>query len=282
MSIRDEAFAGLPVSCPVVDAHTHIGPYHLGGWHQKYDRVATDLVLADMARLGIDCIVTAPHLMIQERMEEANRLAAETAEKFPGKVYFYITVVPACGMDAVKKELSRYRDHRAALGLKFLCAYHGKLLQPECEYAMDFADEMACPVLVHEYGNDPDRAEFVTALKTRHRMKLMIAHQGGGFAADTRDCAHIINDYENAYMEICGSLDNQLPLEEMVALTAPDKVIFGTDAINLDPKYEVGKVAFSPLSDTVKKQIFAENYLRLVDGSEMGKIDRTLSFAAKK
>ena len=272
MTIREEAFAGLPLSCPVVDAHTHIGPYHMSGWHQKYDRVDTGLVLEDLTRLGIDCIVTAPHPMVQERMEEANRMAAEMAIQYPGKVYGYISIVPSCGMDAVKKELETYREKPAFLGLKFLTGYHGDLLQPEYEYAMDFADEMGCPVLCHEYGNIPDRKEFVEALKTRHNMKLLIAHQGGGFAADTRACAPIIRDHENAYMEICGSLDNAIPVEAIVELAGEDKVIFGTDAINLDPKYELGKVAFAPLTDGAKKKIFAENYLKVLQYSQMGKI----------
>ena len=272
MTIREEAFAGLPLSCPVVDAHTHIGPYHMSGWHQKYDRVDTGLILEDLTRLGIDCIVTAPHPMVQERMEEANRIAAEMAIQYPGKVYGYISIVPSCGMDAVKKELETYRENPAFLGLKFLTGYHGDLLQPEYEYAMDFADEMGCPVLCHEYGNIPNRAEFVEALKTRHTMKLLIAHQGGGFAADTRACAPIIRDHENAYMEICGSLDNSLPVEAIADMVGEDKVIFGTDAINLDPKYELGKVAFSPLTDDVKEKIFAENYLKVLQYSQMGTI----------
>jgi predicted TIM-barrel fold metal-dependent hydrolase len=73
-------------------------------------------------------------------------------------------------------------------------------------------------------------------------------------------------------MEICGSLDNALPLEAIVELVGEDKVIFGTDAINLDPKYELGKVAFAPLSDETKKKIFAGNYLKLLETSQMGKI----------
>lgn len=272
MTIREQAFAGQPILCPIIDAHTHIGPYHMSGWHQKYDRVDTGLVLNDFARLGIDCIVTAPHPLVQERMTEANRIAADTAAKYPGKVYGYISIVPPCGMDAVKKELETYRNNPAFIGLKFLAGYHGKLLQPEYEYAMDFADEVGCPVLCHEYANIPDRKEFVQALKNRHHMKLIIAHQGGSFAADTRDCAPIIRDHENAFMELCGSLDNSLPVETIVDKVGEDKVIFGTDAINLDPKYELGKVAFSPLSDTVKEKIFAQNYLRLCQFSHMGKI----------
>ncbi len=272
MTIIEEAFAGRPLACNIIDAHTHIGPYHMSGWHQKYDRVDVDVVLKDMSRLGIDCIVTAPHPMIQERMEEANRIAAQAAKEYPGKIYGYISIVPSCGMDAVKKELKMYRDNPSFLGLKFLAGYHGDLLQPEYEYAMDFADEMGCPVLCHEYNNIPDRKEFEEALKTRHHMQLIIAHQGGAFAADTRDCAHIIRDHENAWMDICGSLDNSLPVEAMVDLVGEDKLIFGTDAINLDPKYEIGKVAFSKVAVSVKKKIFSENYLSMLQSSCMGKI----------
>ena len=272
MTIREEAFAGLPISCPIIDSHTHIGPYHMSGWHQKYDRTDTGLVLEDLQRLGIDCFVTAPHPMVQERMEEANVMAAQMAAKYPGKVYGYISIVPTCGMDAVKREIKTYSSNPNFLGFKFLTGYHGDLLQPEYEYAMDFADEVGCPVLCHEYGNIPDRREFVEALKNRHNMKLLIAHQGGGFASETRACAPIIRDFENAYMEICGSLDNALPLEAIVEMVGEDKVIFGTDAINLDPKYELGKVAFAPLSDETKKKIFAGNYLKLLETSQMGKI----------
>lgn len=272
MTIREEAFAGLPISCPVIDSHTHIGPYHMSGWHQKYDRTDTGLVLEDLQRLGIDCFVTAPHPMVQERMAEANAMAAQMAAKYPGKVYGYISIVPPCGMDAVKKEIRTYANNPAFLGFKFLTGYHGDLLQPEYEYAMDFADEVGCPVLCHEYANVPNRNEFAEALKTRHNMKLLIAHQGGGFASETRACAPIIRDYENAYMEICGSLDNALPLEVIVDMVGEDKVIFGTDAINLDPKYELGKVVFAPLSDETKKKILAENYLKLLQSSQMGKI----------
>lgn len=218
MTILDEAFAGLPLSCPVIDAHTHIGPYHMSGWHQKYDRVDTNLILEDLVRLGIDCIVTAPHPMVQERMEDANQIAAEAAAMYPGRVYGYISIVPGCGMTAVKQELRIYGESPAFLGLKFLTGYHGALLQPEYEYALDFAEEMGCPVLCHEYGNIPNRAEFEQTLNKRSKLKLLIAHQGGGFAADTRACAPIIRQHENAYMEICGSLDNQLPLEAIVEL----------------------------------------------------------------
>lgn len=273
MSIRNEAFSGKPLSCPVIDAHTHIGAYQLSGWHQKYDRTPTDKVLEDLARLGIDCIVTTPHPIVQGRMEEANLISAEAMNRYTGRVFAYIAVVPTCGMEAVKKELAHHSKNPGFVGLKFLPGfYHGALTAPEYGYAMDFADEMGCPVLCHIWGEEPRHCDIETALKTRHNMKFIIAHQGGGEEKYTRIAAPIVTGYENAYLELCGSMDNRLGVENIVDLVGESKLIFGTDAINLDPKYELGKVALSPLDDSVKRRIFSENYLALLKGSAMGQI----------
>ena len=272
MTIREEAFAGKPISCRVIDAHTHLGPSHNNGWHQKYDRIGTKETVEDFSLVGIDCIVTAPHPLLPGFMEEANAIAAEAAEKYPGKVYGYISIVPWCGMEAVKEAIRQYGSDPRFVGLKFLSGYHGEILQPEYEYAMDFANEVKCPVLCHEWGDIPKRSGFEEALKTRHEMKLIIAHQGGGSADDTRACAPIIQNHENAYMELCGSLYNQMPVEQIAELVGVEKVIFGTDCIDLDPKYDFGRVAFSPMDDEAKKKIFAENYLRLLETSGMGRI----------
>jgi len=257
----------------IIDPHTHIGSYHMNGWHQKYDRTDTASIVEDYTRLGIDCIVTAPHPMIQGRMKEANAIAAEAAETFKGKVYGYITIVPWCGLDEVKEEIRKYVGDKRFVGFKFLSGYHGEILQPEYEYALDVANEMKCPVLVHEWGDIPKRSGIEAALKTRHDLKIMIAHQGGGSEADTRLCAPIIRNYENAYVELCGSLENKLPVEAIVELCGEDKVIFGTDLIDTDPKYELGRVMFAELEDAVKEKLFSLNFLGLLDNSLMGHIE---------
>ena len=51
-----------------------------------------------------------------------------------------------------------------------------------------------------------------------------------------------------------------------------DNLIFGTDAIDLDARFDFGRVAFSTLSDEDKRKIFAGNYLRLLEHSQLGKI----------
>lgn len=273
MTIREESFLGMPLKCKVIDAHTHIGAYHNLGWHQKYDRSNMTSVLMNMDRMGIDCIITSPHVMVQGRMKEANEIADMTANEYSDRVYGYISVVPSCGMEEVKAELKKYEKNPSFIGLKFLPGYyHGDLLAPEYAYALDFADEMSCPVLCHEYANSPDRADIVKILEKKHNLKFIIAHQGGGFASETRACAPIVKNYENAYMDLCGSMDNSFSVDEIVSLVGEDKVIFGTDALSIDSKYELGKVAFSMLPDKVKEKVFSDNFLELTKDSQMGKI----------
>ncbi|MBE6912951.1 MAG: hypothetical protein E7473_10540 [Ruminococcaceae bacterium] len=273
MAIIDHAFASSPIPCPIIDAHTHIGAYQHHGWHQKYDRTDTASVLAYGAKLGIDCIVTTPHMIIQGLMEETNLIAKKAIADFPKKVYAYIAVIPTCGMDAVKRELKKYAKADGFLGLKFLPGfYHGELANPGYQYALDFADEMSCPVLCHMWGDGPKHTDVENALKTRHNLKFICAHQGGGSAPFTDMTLPTIQNHENAYLELCGSMDNKYGIEDLVERFGEDRIIFGTDAINLDPKYELGKVAFAPVSDDVKKKIFAENYLNLLKTSQMGKI----------
>lgn len=273
MTIFEEACLGLPISCPIIDAHTHIGPYYLSGWHQKYDKTDTKDVLSDLSKLGIDVIVTTPHYIVEGAMPEANIMSAKAIEEFNGKLYAYIAVVPAYGMDEVKNALNTYSKNPGFVGLKFLSGYYqGPLTSKEYQYALDFANEMHCPVLCHVWDDNPSHVDVENLLKTRHNLKFILAHQGGGSAKCTRLVTPIINNYENAYLELCGSMNNQYGVEHIVDLVGENKVIFGTDAINLEPKYELGKVAFSPLSDDVKKKIFAENYLRILSDSYMGKI----------
>lgn len=272
MEITNQAFASKPISCPVIDAHTHIGAYQLSGWHQKYDCTDTASVLSYVAKLGIDCIVTTPHTIVPGLMEETNLIAKKAIEDFPNKVYAYIAVAPSCGMDTVKSELKKYANADGFLGLKFLPGYHGELTAPEYQYALDFADEMSCPVLCHIWSDRPKHTDVENALKTRHNLKFICAHQGGGSAPFTDMTLPIIQNHENAYLELCGSMDNKYGIEDLVDRFGEDRIIFGTDVINLDPKYELGKVAFAPVADDVKKKIFAENYLNLLKTSQMGKI----------
>ena len=272
MTIRECAFEGKPVPCFVVDAHTHMGPSYHGGWYQTPEETRLTAVMALMERLGIDCIVNASHFIVTGGMAAANEEAAVAVAEFPGKVYGYISICPSCGIDAVRSELEKYKTHPQFLGLKLLGGYHGPYTQPEFIYAFDFANEMSCPVLLHTWCNDPPLTEIAGICESRRRMQILCAHQGGGDASLTKELASIMKDVPNITMEICGSLSNTLSIEEMTELTGEDRIVYGSDMVDLDPRYDFGRVVMSTLPDEVKCKILSGNYLRLLENSSMGRI----------
>ncbi len=270
MTIREQGFAGRPIDVPIIDAHTHILGYCYNGWYQSIQ--TNSEVIALMDHLGINCIVTAPHNLVMGDVETANDTAIAAGEEYPGRIYGYIVIRPQQGLDEIRAMLAKYSASKIFVGLKFLAGYHGPLACPEYDYALDFAAERRCPVLSHTWSNAPTMADVERAAKARPRLKLIMAHQGGGSAEMTDQYVKVMKDYPNLYMEICGSLYNRYSMEEIVELAGEDRVIFGTDLINVEPRYDFARVVLSTLTDSVKKKILAENYLRLLDDSTLGHI----------
>lgn len=270
MKIIDEAYNGKPISVPVIDAHSHILEDSVMGWYQSF--TSNSDIIALMDHIGIDCIVTAPHSLIMGNMTYSNEVAADAAHEYPGRIYGYISIIPQEGLAEVKRNLDKYSKNSNFIGLKFLSGYHGTLTSVEYNYAFDFAREIGCPVLSHIWTNNPPMKEVEEVVKSRPSLKLLMAHQGGGTAESTDDYVKLMKVYPNLYMEICGSLYNEYSIEEFVEMVGEDRVIYGSDMINLDPRFDFGRVTFSSLEDGVKKKIFAENYLNLIKGSGMGQI----------
>jgi predicted TIM-barrel fold metal-dependent hydrolase len=268
--IREEAFEGKPITVPVIDAHTHICSYYNSGWYESF--VDNKDILNIMDALGIDCIVTAPHGLVLGSMEHTNMEAEKATKEYPQRIYAYISICPHEGIEKIKAAFKKYSKNESFVGMKFLPGYHGTLSCPEYNYALDFAEEMRCPVLVHTWANNPGMNEIEEAVKRRPNLKLLVAHQGGGNTSCTDKLVVLMEKYPNIYMEICGSLFNQYSIEKLVDMAGEDKVVYGSDLINLDPRYDLGRVVLSTLTDCIKKKILAGNFLELLKDSEMGKI----------
>ena len=272
MTIREEAYMGKPISTFVIDSHSHISPYYMNGWYEPYQLTRNEVIVSLIDKLGIDCIVTAPHYLVLGMMQRANKTAQDSAREFPGRIYGYISVCPGEDIAVVKQELKKYGKDPSFLGLKFLPGYHGQITQDIYAYALDFADQMRCPVLIHTWSGNPPLSEIGALLDKRSGMKLLCAHQGGGSAEFSKKLAELMKGYPNMYMELCGSLNNTLSAEDLVSLVGEDRLIYGSDLINLDPRYDFGRIVFSTLSDDIKKKVLAENYLEILKDSHMGKI----------
>lgn len=267
MGLKEEVLAGKPLSCRVIDSHTHICQYTYSGWYQYQPELEN--VVRDMDRYGIDTIVTAPHPIVGSYCDLGNRITCEAIKKYPGRIFGYIIFNPAYGMKEAKRLTRKYVGTDGFVGFKFLSGgYHGSLLSDPYQYGFKVADEFHAPVLCHTWSGNPPISEFREVAEKFPNLTLIMAH-GGGSRKTYQECIGLSKDFPNVFIEICGGLACDWWLEDIVAEIGPDKIIYGSDMINLDARYDLGRVVFAGIPEDDKKKILARNYEGILGCSKM-------------
>lgn len=272
-SIRDIAFKAAPQKTFIIDAHTHIFPLQCGGWIQRDG--SPEAFIAMMDRLGIDCAVTSSALIsMGSTMAEINQTIASLIDAYPGRIYGQIVILPGEGIEAAKREIEIYMRHPGFVGFKFLTGgYHGSLRQPAYLYALEAAAEAACPVTIHKWQDTPTLSDIRTVVEKLPKLKLISAHLGGGHNPATKEFLSFMKEYPNVYMDTCGSVYTSYTIADLVEEIGSDRLIFASDSTCIDPRFELGKITLSPVSDEIKEKILAGNFLRILKDSQLGKIE---------
>jgi len=271
MGIVSEFKEGRPVPVPVIDTHTHLFEWAKNGLHQGIRTTAETINLMD--DLGVDAIVTSPMVMSTGDSNLANSQTVEAMAEYPGRVYGNLVVTPHDGASGVKEIIRRYSGIEGFVAMKILTGYHGSPTRSEFAYALSFAQECGCPITFHYWENERITHESVAEILEKYpRLKVILAHQGGGVRHQTLKTAELMRQCDRLYIDTCGSLWNRLGMDEIAEVVGADRMCFGSDIFYLDPRFEIGRIVFSGMTEESMKKIFAENYLRLLEGSQLGKI----------
>jgi len=268
MELKEKILAGQPLSCRVIDAHTHICSYNYGGWYQYQPELEN--VVRDMDRYGIDAIVTAPHPLVGSYCDLGNRITADAIRKYPGRIFGYVIFNPAYGMEEARRLTETYAKTDGFVGFKYLSGYHGSLLSEPYQYGFKVADELHAPVLCHTWCGNPPISEFQAIAKKHPNLSLIMAH-GGGSRKTYQECIALAKKFPNVFTEICGGIVCDWWLEDIVKEAGADKIIYGSDMINLDTRYDLGRVVFADIPEADKKKILSGNYDKIVRRSKMPK-----------
>lgn len=271
-SIQDITLKAAPQKAFIIDAHTHILPFQGGGWLQRDGSPEASIAMMD--RLGINCAVTSSaRLSDGSTMAEINETIASLIDAYPGRIYGSIVILPGEGVEAAKREIDIYMKHPGFVGFKLLTGYHGSLCQPAYLYALEAAAEAGCPVTIHKWENAPALSDIRSVVEKLPDLKLISAHLGGGQNTFIKEFLAFMKEYPNVYVDTCGSMYTAYTIADLVEEIGSDRLIFASDTSCIDPRYELGKITLSPVSDKIKQKILAGNFLRLLQGSQMGKIE---------
>lgn len=255
---RDFVAHGKSQHCPVIDMHTHPGPY--AGLF--FPNGAPERMIETMNRCGVRLICAVSHSALADS-RRGNAFTERMVQQFPDRVRGYWCINPNYPA-RVQQEVADFENHPGFVGFKFLSDYHrypitGDRYKP----ALEYANEKRLLVLLHTWGSSqydsPGQVE--TLAQNYPGAMLLMAHCGYG---EWEVSLRIARDYPNVYLELTGAHDVNGIIEKMVQETGSHRMLYGTDLPWFDPHYVIGCVLFARISDDDRHNILHRNAERLL------------------
>jgi hypothetical protein len=182
---------------------------------------------------------------------------------FPGRIYGYATMNPHYPVAELIAELDRCIS-AGMLGVKLhpdmhQCPVDDTRYRPVWEYA----NEHHLPLLSHTGtgGRNPVKT-FEKLAEMYPNVSIILGHSGFGSEGAQQSIEAALK-FPNIYPEITGSVVVYGTLERMVNRAGADRVLFGTDIPFLDPRPQLGRVAFAKISDDDRRKVLGLNAARI-------------------
>lgn len=261
MNLKENITNGLPINdFKIYDCHNH-----LGRWHAFY--IAGEGTIEQMVNCmdmtGIDKVFITAHSSIGPDYIYGNDLVIDALNKFPNRVWGYVTVNPNYP-DDMDHELKRCFAHDGFKGIKLHPGCHGRPIDYfEYEPAFRYADDNKLPMLIHVWGaGDVNAVDHLSA--EYPNCKFIMGHFGADVPGMTR-AIDLINKRDNVYGDTALSSALEGQIEWLASETNTKKILFGTDMPFLDPRPTLGRIALADLPDEVKLDIFGRNLATLMN-----------------
>ncbi|MCL5996313.1 MAG: amidohydrolase family protein [Chloroflexi bacterium] len=250
---------GRVPDCPVYDLHGHMGPFS-GIALPRHDSAG---MIHAMDRAGVKMLVFCHHgtLFTPDIGNAAN---IEAVRRYPERLRAY------CGINPNYPEVSardiesfdQYPD--VYVGFKMLADYHGYPLTDErYRAAWQMADDKELLVLIHTWGSSSlDGPDVVRKIAEKYpRARILIGHSCHG---EWDKVIALVKAFPNLYFELCAVLDERGVLEQFVAETGSERIIFGTDLPWFNHHYYIGAVLGAGIDDDDRHNILHRNAEKLL------------------
>ena len=243
---------GLPLDhIPVIDFHCHIGN---SSEYYFIPRSSPGEVVAYMDRFGIDHIVTFS-INVTSDPRPGNRLQYEASRQYPRRISALTMLHAAFPEDW----LDLVREGRAAgcRGVKLISQYQGvDENQIDWSPVFEFARDKNWVALHHSWG--VERLERWA--RDFPEIIFIIGHASTAYK-------HVIDKYDNVYQCTCAAfvVGAFASTQEMIDQLPPEKILYGSDALDLDFGTAIGPIAYARAPERVKEMILGGNAVRVFE-----------------
>lgn len=237
---------------PIIDFHTHLG--HSSDFY-LIPRNGVDEVVAYMDRIGIDHIVSFP-ITISTDPEVGNAFHYQASADYPERISALTLLHAAFPQDWMSTLENGARN--GARGIKLISAYQ-KVPELSLDWspALDFANARKWVVLNHSWGT-PERLNHYAM--NFPNATFIIGHGNAGYEEPVKSC-------DNVYMCTCASFVTPAfaSIEELWRTLPVEKILFGSDCLDLDFCTAIGSLAYAAaIPDDDKLKILGGNAVELI------------------
>jgi predicted TIM-barrel fold metal-dependent hydrolase len=254
-SLRERVRAGKTLDdLLVVDAHGHLGRWH--AFHLPNGDA--EGMIRTMDRLGINACIASGLAGIGPDFVLGNDEADRAAAAFPGRIFGYIAVNPNYPAGDMRRELEQRWATERFLGVKLHADMHQHPSDgPGYAPAWEFADERELPVLCH------DAVLHLAQPAERYgRAQVVVAHALSA-PEQMQAALELAARRPNVHLDLTGSPLLFGALELAVEKVGAGRILFGTDMTFLDPRPQLGRVAFAQITEADKLRILGRNAAEL-------------------
>lgn len=252
--LEQQALAGLPLECYVVDSHAHIGT---GPSFPLY-RNDVDSFIESMDRIGCDVCCISPYAGLKNYADIGLREIVAAVECYPDRIFGYITAdvgYPESIERQIKAGLAAgltaMKIHVSSARLPYSHPNYVKLFE--------LANEHALPILIHTWGAElPD----LEPLFPRYpKITFVLGHAG---SCQREKYAELALRYDNVCLELCFSASPKGIVEYFVRRGLVDKMLWGSDTNFYSCEHQIGRVVFADIDLGDKYKILGRNAARLI------------------
>jgi uncharacterized protein len=249
---------GKAAGCPVIDAHTHYGPFQ--GIY--FPRPGADGMMEIMDRAGVRLCISAPHSALAEP-RRGNPTIVEVAQAHPGRFLAYLSVNPNYPGELAQDVAALEQRDPAVVGIKMHPGWHNYPLSgPKYAPAFEWAQANGFPILSHTWGKDANCGpQEVRKVAERYPdVPFLMGHSCFG---EFDQAIELATTFPNVYLELCAAYRVSGLIEKMVEVAGSDKVLFGSDLPWFDEHFGIGCIVMSHISDADRRNILYRNAERV-------------------
>lgn len=243
---------GLPLNhIPVIDFHCHLGT---SSEYYYIPHNSPDEVVSYMDRFGIDHIITFA-ITVTTDPAPGNNLQYIAAQKYPQRMSALTLLHAKFPQDWKVILREGYKQGSRGIG-ELLSVYQGvDESRIDWSEAFEYAGDKNWVVLNHDWST-PERLEYWA--KKFPEIIFIIGHASTAYSK-------VVQNYENVYQCTCASFAFAVSTRDMVNSMPVEKIIYGSDALDLDFGTGIGPIVFADITEEEKELILGRNALSIID-----------------